>query len=336
MKTKFLVFTDLHTDIVHDTVARVQVMCEAAKREGAEHFVHLGDIMYPETEFLLAHAPESIEKRRDSWFLCDRDDEKVQIKKLLKETGLPVHGTLGNHDMDSCSKATACLYWNMPDAYYSYVEGGVRFIALDTNRFITNAGYIDYDHNNYKYSDGPHTTWLGEEQIAWLEGEIMASAEPCVLLSHAPLAGDMYMIHDSEQLLAMLRRVNRDRRRVILSLNGHTHVDGMCVAAGVPMVTINSASNHWMGEEYATVRYSETICRMYPHLPNCAPYQAALYSVITISDEGIEMTGVDSIFVGKTPKELNFSQDRYSYEPTAAVSARKLPLTEMTDTPREV
>jgi len=246
-----------------------------------------------------------------------------------------VHGVLGNHDMDSCSKDTACLYWNMPGRYYSCVEGGVRFIALDTNHFTLNGEYIDYGHNNYRYSDGDHTSWLGPEQIAWLEAEIMASAEPCVLLSHAPLAGDMYMIHDSEQLLAVLRRVNSNRRRVILSLNGHTHVDGMCVAAGVPMVTINSASNHWMGEEYATVRYSETICRMYPHLPNCAPYQAALYSVITISDEGIEMTGVDSVFVGKTPKELNFSKDRYSYEPTAAVSARKLPLTEMTDTSGE-
>lgn len=332
MYTKFLVFTDMHTDIVHDTVARVQAICQAAKEHGVDFILHLGDIMYPETEFLRKHAPESIEKRRDAWFLCDRDDEKLAIKELLAATGLPVHGVLGNHDMDSCSKDTACLYWNMPGRYYSCVEGGVRFIALDTNHFTLNGEYIDYDHNNYRYSDGDHTSWLGPEQIAWLEAEIMASAEPCVLLSHAPLADVGGGIHDSEEVLKLLRRVNGDRRRVILMLNGHNHTDDMRVCAGVPLVQINSASNLWLGEDFATVRYSETISRLYPHITCCAPYLGPLYSVVTISDDGIEMTGMETVFVGTHPQEMYHARGVYDENPTAAITPRKLPLTEMEDT----
>lgn len=332
MYTKFLVFTDLHADIVHDAVARMQAICAAAKAQDVDFILHLGDIMYPETDFLLKHAPESIEKRRDAWFLCDRDDEKTAIKALLAETGLPVHSVLGNHDMDSCSKATACLYWNMPDRCYSCVEGGVRFIALDTNHFTLNGEYIDYDHNNYRDSDGDHTSWLGPEQLAWLEAEIMASAEPCVLLSHAPLSGCGGSVHDSEAVLQMLRRVNSGRRRVILALNGHNHEDGLTVRAGVPFVQINSASNLWLGEDFATVRYSETISRLYPHIVHCAPYLGPLYSVVTISDEGIDMTGMETIFVGTHPRDMFRAKGIDTENPTAAITPRKLPLTEMEDT----
>ena len=332
MYTKFLVFTDLHTDIVHDTVARMQAICAEAGAQGVDFILHLGDIMYPETDFLLKHAPESIEKRKGSWFLCDRDDEKLAIKALLAETGLPVHSVLGNHDMDSCSKETACLYWNIPANYYSFVEGGVRFIALDTNHFTLNGEYIHYDHNNYRHSDGDHTSWLGPEQIAWLEAEIMASTEPCVLLSHAPLSGCGGSIHDSEEVLQILRRVNSDRRRVILALNGHNHEDGMTVRACVPFVQINSASNFWMGDDYPAVRYSETISRLYPHITLCAPYLGPLYSVVTISDEGIDMTGTETVFVGTHPREMFRARGIYTENPTAAVTPRKLPLAEMEDT----
>jgi predicted phosphodiesterase len=45
-------------------------------------------------------APESIRKREEEgWFVCDRDDEKVAVKRLLSDTNLPLYGVLGNHDM---------------------------------------------------------------------------------------------------------------------------------------------------------------------------------------------------------------------------------------------
>lgn len=327
MKTRFAVITDLHVDIMPDGAARMQAFCEAAVQEKVDFLIHLGDIQYPEIEFLRQWAPQSIERRVGrGWFVCDRDDEKVAVRELVQRTGLKMYGVLGNHDMDSCDKATACRYWNMPGSHYSFVEGGVRFFALDTNYIQTDEGMIDFDHCNYRGVPGNLVGFLTEKQLTWLETEILASDEPCVLLSHAALGDDMLCAHDRERLYAMIARVNRERRRVILALNGHNHVDGMSVRCGVPFISINSASNIWIGHQYDAVRYSETISRVYPHIKGCAPYRDALFAIFQIDDDGIVMKGRETGFVGPSPQELGFPAEKSYFPPAPIIRSRRLPL----------
>ena len=152
MKTKFLVFTDLHVDIMHDAVARIQIILDAAQKQEVDFLLHLGDIMYPEEAFVREHAPDEWQNREHGWFVCDRDDEKTAIRQMIEASGLTLHSVLGNHDMDSCDKRTACQYWNIPNPYYSFVEGGVRFVALDGNFIRTEDGYQDYEYCNYRSS----------------------------------------------------------------------------------------------------------------------------------------------------------------------------------------
>lgn len=323
MKVKFAVMADLHVDIMPDGVSRAQAFCEAAVKEQVDFLLHLGDIQYPEVAFLEKHAPESVSNRA-GWFVCDRDDEKVAVRKLIAETGLPMYGVLGNHDMDSCSKQTACLYWNMPGTHYSFVQGGVRFIALDTNFIDTEEGMLDFDHCNYSQFSKRKTSFLTQPQLKWLEREIMQSAEPCVLLSHAPLGDDRMCIHDRVQLWEMIARVNQDKRRVILALNGHNHSDGVTVRQGIPFISINSISNVWIGHQYDAVRYSETICRHYPHLKGCAPYRDALYAIFEIDDDAIRMTGRESGFVGPSPRALGLPDGVFWHEPAPVIRSRVL------------
>lgn len=330
MKVKFAVITDLHVDIMPDGVPRMQAFCEAAKEAGVDFLMHLGDMQYPEVEFLKEHAPQSIEKREgQAWFICDRDDEKLAVKKLIADSGLKMYGVLGNHDMDSCDKTAACRYWDMPGNYYSFVEGGVRFIALDANYIKTDDGLIDFDHCNYRHFSSKQTSFLPEEQLEWLEKEIMASEEPCVLLSHSPLGDDLLMTHNRAAVWEIIEQANTDRRRVILALNGHNHVDGMSVRRGVPFISINSASNIWIGHKYDAVRYSETICRNYPHIKGCAPYRDSLFAIFEISDEGIVMQGRSTGFVGPAPQELGFPEEASYFDPAPVVRDRRLPLTDL-------
>lgn len=323
MKVKFAVMADLHVDIMLDGVARTQAFCEAAVKEQVDFLVHLGDIQYPEVDFLEKYAPESIKKREgEGWFVCDRDDEKVAVKKLLADTKLPLYGVLGNHDMDSCSKKTACLYWGMPAPHYSFVHGGVRFIALDTNFISTADGMVDFDHCNYRYYSQRETSFLTQPQLEWLENEVMNSEEPCVLLSHAALGDDLMCAHDREKLWDMIARVNKDKRRVILALNGHNHSDGVTERNGVPFISINSISNVWIGHEYDTVRYSETLCRLSPHLKATAPYREALYAIFEIDDDFIRMTGRESGFVGPSPQALGLKEGSFWHEPAPLIRSR--------------
>ena len=55
--TKFLVFSDLHVDIMPDAVARMQVILEAAKQNDVDFLLDLGDTMYPDVDFLQKASP---------------------------------------------------------------------------------------------------------------------------------------------------------------------------------------------------------------------------------------------------------------------------------------
>ncbi len=325
--TKFLVFTDLHVDIMHDGVARMQVILEEAKAKSVEFIIHLGDIMYPDTGFLASHGEL---ENRTGWFANDRDDEKLAILKMIEESGLRVYGVLGNHDMDSCTKATACAYWDMPAPYYVFERGGLRFIALDTNNILNGETLIDYDHCNYRnFRGGNALTWLGKEQLSWLEEQIMTSSLPCVLLSHAALGDEMLNAHDGPEVWEIVRRCNADRRRVIFAMNGHNHIDGVCVRSGVPFMSVNSASNIWIGHKYDCVRYSETISKIYHHMTGCAPYMNTLYAVITVDGDAIRVRGVKSRFVGPSPYDLGFPRTASYHISRPCIRDRDLPLTAM-------
>ena len=330
MHVKFGVIADLHVDIMPDGAARMQGFCEEAVRWGAEFLIHLGDMQYPEAEFLREADANGVEKaKQHSWFFCDRDDEKLEVKRLLRETGLPMYGVLGNHDMDACSKKATCRYWGMPSPYYSFVRGGLRFIALDTNHIVTEDGVLDFEVNNYRYYPGAQLSYLTSPQLKWLEEEILRSEEPCVLLSHAPLGDDLLCTKDRQEVWKILERVNADRRRVIFALNGHNHIDGMSVRRGVPFISINSASNIWIGHRYDAIRYSETISRLYPHIKGCAPYRDALFAFFEIDDETIRMTGRKTGFVGPSPQQLGFPKSGAYHEPVPYIRDRVLPVAAM-------
>ena len=329
MKTKFLIFTDLHVDIMHDAVARMEIILRAAKKHQVDFLLHLGDIMYPEEAFVREHAPEGLDKRSEGWFLCDRDDEKTTIRQMLRNCGLPLYGVLGNHDMDSCDKRTACLYWGMPGPHYTFTMGGVRFLALDSQYIRTQEGLMDFAYCNYKNANqysGAEVHIIPDDQLQWLEETVMASAEPCVLLSHASIGDELLHVRNNREIWEIISRVNRDKRRVIAAFNGHNHVDGLTIRRGVPFVSVNSASNIWIGFEYAATRYSKTLCRTYPNLVGTAPYFDPLYAVITIDENGILMEGVESSFVGPSPQELGFDPSLSYHDPAPVVRSRALPL----------
>lgn len=330
MNVKFIVYADLHVDIMPDAVARMQVLLREAREHHVDFIVHLGDIMYPDVDFLAKHAPESLEIRKQTaWFVCDRDDEKHTIREMIRESGIPSFGVLGNHDMDSCDKAAACKYFDMPGPYYAFDRGGVRFIALDTNFIRDGEKLIDFAHCNYGKYKQRDTCWIDPAQLAWLKEQVMASPYPCVLMSHTPLGDDIHNVHNANEVFDIIREANADKRRVVLAMNGHVHIDGVCIREGVPFFDVNSMSNIWIGHKYDTVRYSATIHRNFPHLCGTAPYWDALFARVTIDDEGIHIAGRESSFVGPSPQALGVPASDTFHTPTASIASRVLPLTEM-------
>ncbi len=322
--TRFLVFTDLHADIMHDAVARMQRISTAALEAGVDFVVQLGDLMYPDRAFLerqdTGRKSIACMQKKKPWSM-NRDDEKLSILQLLSGIGKPVYSVIGNHDLHVCDKTAVCRYWNMPAPYYAFCEKGFRFLVLDTNLIWDHGCTIDMAFGNHSGYDEEYLRYLSEDQRIWLDRELTGSDEPCIVLSHVSLADPVSGIHEREKVLSVLGR-HRDRVRLVM--NGHGHVDGLRYEAGIPFWDVNSASYHFTGAKYACTRYSEKLCAAYPKLSGTAPYYDPLYAIVELLDDRIRIHGTHSVFVGPTPQELGLPETENDYEPCAEIRDREI------------
>ena len=323
-ETSFLVMTDLHADVMPDGVARAQIIADAAVEQKVDFMIQLGDMQYPDQTFLEKHCPEGLPVMREKrpWAV-GRDDEKFAIRTLFSQTGIPLYSVVGNHDLHVCDKATLCRYWNLPAAYYAFVEHGIRFLVLDTNYIRMDNGLQDIACGNSSGKGDARLRFLPDAQIRWLDDQLKASAEPCILLSHASLADPLSGIHEQEKVHAVLQKYGHEK--VWLAMNGHGHVDGLRTVNGIPFWDVNSASYHSTGKRYPCIRYGRKLCEAYQKLPFTAPYAAPLYAIVHIRKDGICIQGRQSAFVGPSPQTLGVPEDENDYPPTAGIADRWLP-----------
>jgi 3',5'-cyclic AMP phosphodiesterase CpdA len=141
-----------------------------------------------------------------------RDEEFDDADQILRETGLPVFFTPGEHDMldEGQGKAFLARYGKgtLGDGWQSFDHDGVHFVGLVTVKDLK-AGGMGH---------------LGADQLAWLKKDLagVASSTPVVVFTHIPM-WTIYPewgwgVDDSEPGLALLRRFGS-----VTVLNGHIH-----------------------------------------------------------------------------------------------------------------
>jgi 3',5'-cyclic AMP phosphodiesterase CpdA len=147
----------------------------------------------------------------------------------------PVYHVLGNHDMDNVSKPQALSFLRSTGvaegrAFYSCRHGGVRFITLDACH--TKSGE-DYDRGNFDWRDAN----VPAVQLAWLRGELAASAEPVIVLAHQRLdgAGDVYVTNS-----AAVREAFEESGKVLAVFQGHDHPGARTTLGGIHYYTLKA------------------------------------------------------------------------------------------------
>jgi 3',5'-cyclic AMP phosphodiesterase CpdA len=141
-----------------------------------------------------------------------RDEEFDDADQILREAGLPVFYTPGEHDMldDGGGKAFLARYGKgaRGDGWQSFDHDGVHFVGLITVKDLK-AGGMGH---------------LGEDQLAWLKKDLsgLASSTPVVVFTHIPM-WSLYPqwgwgVDDADQAMALLRRFGS-----VTVLNGHIH-----------------------------------------------------------------------------------------------------------------
>ena len=182
---------------------------------------------------------------------------------------------IGNHEFDFDLTREDCFKsWGMESAYYRRDIENLRLIVLDGNETgsPSQSGYPSY---------------IGAKQKEWLDEELNTADRPVLLLSHQPLAGAS-AIQNAPEIQKLL---TRHREKLLLCINGHSHVDSLLQVDGVNYLHVNSASYYWVGGE----------TRM-------AHYKDPLFTTLTIDPERslVTIEAKSSAWEGDSPADIGY------------------------------
>ena len=158
-----------------------------------------------------------------------------EIESELAAFAGPRYHVLGNHDMDSISKAqflagTANTGIDSDVTYYSFDRGDLHFVVLDAN---FRADGVSYDHGDFDYRD----TNVPPEQLDWLARDLGATDAPTILFVHQRLDGEgPLFVNNADEVRLLMRR----RGNVIAAFHGHDHPGGHSEIDGIHFYTLRA------------------------------------------------------------------------------------------------
>ena len=265
------VIADLHHDVMHDGIDRLDVFLKAMKRQRPQAIVQLGD------------------------FACPQPKNREIIDRFNRGHERTLH-VIGNHDTDAGSTTRQCIdMWGMPDRHYVENINGVGLLVLDGN-----------DEGSPVHQGG-YPRYIGPKQAAWLKTQLKMADGPIIVACHQPLAGP-WAIDNADEIQAILETA---ADKVILVINGHSHIDHVVRVGQVTHLHINSASYQWVGGDHRHQSYSKEIHQAHPWISCTCPYRDALFATLSIDPENhrIEVEGTSSHWVGKSPAELGLDKN---------------------------
>lgn len=257
---------DLHHDLMHDGERRLSAFLEAMATRKPDALIQLGDFAYPGSK-----------NRRIS-----------EAFSRAHQTALHV---IGNHDLDSGHTKQECIdAWGMKGRHYVHDVAGLRILVLDGN-----------DRGSPAHKGG-YPSYVGPEQVEWLGQELAAHPGPFVIVSHQPLAGPS-SVDNAEEIQALL---GASSGKVLLCVNGHSHIDHVMRVGRILHLHVNSASYQWVGAAYQHRSYSEEIHARFPWISHTCPYRDPLFTMLSFEPGNavIRVEGCESEWVGKSPAEL--------------------------------
>lgn len=293
----FGIISDIHKDLMPDADNRLQEFIVEASHLKVDFIIQLGD-------FCFGHS---------------QNDQFLEIWNNFKGSKFHV---LGNHDMDRNSKEEIMNYWQMPEPYYSFDQGGVHFIVLDANYIYQDGVFSDYANANF-YIDNSLRTFINPRQIEWFLDDLDKTNLPTIVCSHQSLIHPQWGVKKNSQILLALEK-NADK--VVCCLNGHNHIDKHLHINGIDFIDINSASYQWVGKALmSTERFSDELYNTYPNLPHIAGYTKPLFCFAEINREGtFSLKGRSAEWMKPSPFDLSKGVEKEEFSNRPCITDREI------------
>ena len=217
---------------------------------------------------------------------------EMVTKAFEKAHPMPLH-VLGNHEIDDGhSFDEVAKLWGMKGRYYTENVNGLELIVLDGNE-------------KPEKHKGGYPAHIGEKQLEWLAEQLKTLKGPILVISHQPLAGPS-SIDNAKEVQALL---NAAADKVLLAINGHTHIDHVARAGKFSCLHVNSASYKWVGGSYRNKSYPAEVHSKFPWVEYTCPYRDSLFTTLAIDPANgrIDVKGRESRWVGKSPSQLGIA-----------------------------
>ena len=275
----FGICTDVHHNVIHDGVKRMQIFVDDMNNKKADFIIQMGDFCYP-------------------------DSTSDEFFELFENFEGGRYSVLGNHDRDNGVNWEQTMeYFGMPAPYYSFNKNGFHFIVLNGNEKIEGSqkGYPRY---------------ISKKQLNWLSNDLNKTDSKTVVFVHQSLFDTHGVINqDTVRNILANKYTKSGEKKVIVCFSGHSHVDAAERIDSVWYVAINSMSYHWVGEDFKHETYSTEIHEKYPWIEYVCPYKDPLYAFVTIDKNGtVTIKGENSDWEGISPDSLGFVSDYYKPE----------------------
>ncbi len=153
---------------------------------------------------------------------------------VLKPLDVPKHFVLGNHCVDTLTKAEflkGCGRDRSP-TYYSFDVKGYHFVVLDAD-FLEDG--TSYAAGNFQWTD----TWIPKEEQDWLQGDLAKSkGRPTIVFIHQNLHDekDVHGVKNAPEV----RKILEASGDVIAVFQGHMHSGGLVTVGGIPYCTLRA------------------------------------------------------------------------------------------------
>ena len=287
---RFMMFADLHYDMMPDGASRLETILQAAQKKKASFIVNMGDLSAPAS----AYQP---------------------LKDRLDNVSLPLFHVIGNHDTDM-GKQTFMDFFGMKAPYYSVDKGKFRFIFLDSNFFIDKDSQ-EKDYYKANYTSSKQINRYSRQELQWLKQQLETS-QICVLFSHAPINDGYDKIIDNTEIHQMLVAARDKGTPIAVIFGGHIHSDNYHVIDGLHYIQVNSASNIWGGSNFTnTERYPAETYKQYSSLKYIIPYKDALYATVDVYSNGkVKITGTKSSYLPPAPDSEKLKTKSYPCSPS--------------------
>ena len=215
------------------------------------------------------------------------------VSKAFEKAHPKTLHVLGNHEIDDGhSFDEVAKLWGMKGRYYTEHVNGLDLVVLDGNEKPEN-------------HQGGYPAHIGEEQLEWLAKQLKTLKGPILVICHQPLAGPS-CIDNAEEVQALL---NSAADKVLLAVNGHTHIDHVARVGKISYLHVNSASYKWVGGSYRNKSYPAEIHSKFQWVEYTCPYRDSLFTTLTIdpANRRIDVQGRESEWVGKSPSQLGIA-----------------------------